>query len=70
MIRYPIKRNRDCVFKYLYGSLNLYSDQILDDEYIIISPNNDKIITDINKVLSIFFILSTLLNYMFLDKKN
>ncbi len=53
-----------CVFKNLYGSLNLYSAQIEDDEYIIRSPNNERIITLINNILSIFFIVSTLLNYM------
>lgn len=50
-----------CVFRNLYGSLNLYSAQIVDDEYIIKRPNNDKIITLINIYLSIFFILISFL---------
>lgn len=37
---------------------------MVEDEYIIIRPNNDRIITEINKVLSIFFIVFSLLNYM------
>ena len=38
--------NSPWVFKNLYESLNLYSAQILDDEYIIIKPNNDINIVD------------------------
>ena len=40
-----------------------------DDEYIIIRPNNDNSTTLININLSIFFIVSTLLNYMKIDRK-
>ena len=66
---YPRIRNMACDFKYLYGSLNLYSAQIDDEEYIINKPNNEIIMTLINIILSIFFIKSTLLNYMFLNRK-
>lgn len=62
---YPIVRNKACVLRYLYGSLNLYSAQMEEEEYIINKPNRDNSITLININLSIFFIVSTLLNYMF-----
>ena len=45
---YPIMRNMICDFRYLYGSLNLYSAQIDDEEYIINKPNNEIIMTLIN----------------------
>ena len=61
---YPIVRNKACVLRYLYGSLNLYSAQMEEEEYIINKPNRDNSITLININLSIFFIVSTLLNYM------
>ncbi len=39
IIIYPNIRNMDWDFRYLYGSLYLYSAQIFDDEYIIRRPN-------------------------------
>ena len=48
-------RNIICDFKYLYGSLNLYSAQTYDDEYIINAPNRLISITAINNILLSFF---------------
>ena len=57
---YPRIRNMACDFKYLYGSLNLYSDQIFDAEYIIIRPNKFNNTTAIiSNILSFFKISPT-----------
>ena len=52
---YPIMRNMICDFRYLYGSLNLYSDHTLEAEYIIINPNILSNIIPINKINLSFF---------------
>jgi hypothetical protein len=46
----PIKKNKLCNFKYLNESLNLYSAQIYEEEYIISIPNKDNIIILINNL--------------------
>ena len=56
--KHPINRNNAWDFRYLYGSLNLYSAHIEEDEYIINNPNSEIIITLININLSIFFSIS------------
>ena len=53
---YPIIRNMACDFRYLYGSLYLYSAQIFDDEYIIRRPNKLINITANKSSLLYFFI--------------
>ena len=59
---YLDKLNKDnfleCDFIYLYGSLNLYSDHILEAEYIIINPNILSNIIPINKNVLSFFKIS------------
>lgn len=52
----------NCDLTYLYGSLYLYSDQMLLEEYTIIMPNIIRIHVDINSTLSIFFIIITYIN--------
>ena len=52
----PIIKNSNWFFINLYGSLYLYSDHILDAEYIINKPNIDNISTDIRSFLSIFIV--------------
>ena len=50
IIIYPIMRKNPWVFKNLYGSLNLYSAQTYDDEYIISNPSKVIIMIAINNV--------------------
>lgn len=67
---YPIIRNIDCDFKYLYESLYLYSAQILDDEYIISKPNKLINITDNISILLYFFKINhlNLFYYLYIKK--
>ena len=54
----------------MYGSLYLYSDHMLLEEYTIIIPNIINIQVDTNSILSIFFINITYIKYIYLNKKN
>jgi len=54
----PTIKNNNSALKNLNASPYLYSAQTYDDEYIIIRPNIDIIITDINNIKSYFLIVS------------
>lgn len=54
----------NCDLTYLYGSLYLYADHILLEEYTIIMPNIISIQVDIRSILSIFFISITYIKYI------
>lgn len=59
----PIIKNILWDFTNLYGSLNLYSAQILLAEYIITIPNIANIIVHNNNILSIFIFIIYLIIY-------